>query len=188
MDVDPKSFSNIGKEERDRRNQSRSCYYCGDTNYFKRDCPKITSGHRFNTFVFTAFTPKNHHSLFHSLPMVSIIKEAATSIHAQIPHADNGLIFVPLIFGNNMVPGEYMKVQALLDTGATHSVVSHKFVESINLLMDTVAFTNVNFVVGNGQHVESNSKLTTQIRLSNSTVSSTANITSSSQSRNAVLM
>ncbi|KAL9536418.1 hypothetical protein PS6_011913, partial [Mucor atramentarius] len=99
--------------------------------------------------------------------MVNIIKETATSVHAQIAHADNGLIFVPLVFGN-MVPGEYTKVQALLDTGATHSVVSHKFVESINLLMDTVAFTNVNFVVGNGQHVESNSKLTTQIRLSNS--------------------
>lgn len=168
MDVDPKSFSNISKEERERRNQSRSCYYCGDTNHFKRDCPKITSGHRLNTFVLTAFTPKNYHSAFHSLPMVNIIKETTTSVHAQIAHADNGLIFVPLVFGN-MVPGEYKKVQALLDTGATHSVVSHKFLESTNLLMDTVAFTNnINFVVGNGQHVESNAKVTTQIRLSNS--------------------
>ncbi|KAL9538493.1 hypothetical protein PS6_011540 [Mucor atramentarius] len=128
-DVDPKSFSKISKEERDRRNQSRSCYYCGDTNdHFKRDCPKTTSGHRLNAFVLTtAFTPKNNHSDFHSLPMVNIIKETATSIYAQIAHADNGLlIFVPLVFGNMVPPEEeYKKVEALLDnTGATHSVAS----------------------------------------------------------------
>ena len=167
MEIDSKPFGKISKEERDRRNNSRACYYCGDPSHFRRECPKANTGHRLNTFVLTIFTPKTNNSAFHSLPMVNIVKETATSIHAQIAHADNGLIFVPLVFGN-MVPGEYTKVQALLDTGATHSVVSHKFVESINLLMDTVAFTNVNFVVGNGQHVESNSKLATQIRLSNS--------------------
>ncbi|KAK4514147.1 putative secondary metabolism biosynthetic enzyme [Mucor velutinosus] len=58
MDIDPKpnQSSRISKEERDGCNQNRSCFYCGDSTHFKRDCPKINGGHAVNTFVLNTVT------------------------------------------------------------------------------------------------------------------------------------
>ncbi|KAL7311659.1 hypothetical protein PS15m_009393 [Mucor circinelloides] len=104
MKIDSKPFGKISKEEGDRRNNSRACYYyCEGPSHFRKECLKANTGHRLNTFILTAaFTSQPEKPVFNSLPMShDVVSETTTTTtHLQIPHADNGLIFVPLVFGN----------------------------------------------------------------------------------------
>ncbi|CEP13211.1 hypothetical protein [Parasitella parasitica] len=140
MDIDPKPQSGrVSKEERDRRNQTNSCFYCGDSTHFKKDCPNF--------------------------PSARVVTETIKAIHVEIPHTQDGLLYVPLVFGTTK-SGQFKRIQALLDTGASAFIVRQDLVDSLGLHGETTP-VSATFTVSNGQASLCTSKLNTKIRLSN---------------------
>lgn len=168
MDVDPKPQGRLTRDERDRRSQTNSCFYCGSPDHFKRDCPKFkTATHSLNTFVLNSLVDSSYQQpKFSDLPAARIIKETMRDTHVEIPHTQDGLLYVPLVFGTTK-PGQFKRVQALLDTGASASIVRQDLVDSLRLQGEITPVSTA-FIVGNGQASICKSRLNTRIRISNS--------------------
>ncbi|GAN01729.1 hypothetical protein MAM1_0011c01164 [Mucor ambiguus] len=122
-----------------------------------------------NTFVLNSLITTEQQRLvpkFCDLPAVRLVSETTKNTHVQVPHAQDGLLYVPLVFGTTK-PGQFKRVQALLNIGASMLIVKQDLVDSLALQDDTVP-TSASFIVGNGQATMSSAKLSTKIRISNS--------------------
>jgi hypothetical protein len=140
----------VNQDERVRRNQEKSCYYCGVNGHFSNQCPaKKSNGNRqmiSTVLVGNPTTPSpqdkptiinnvfsNHNALEGKIGLKAITTtDDHECVHIRFEHRNNSRIDLPVRIGSSKSYGS-RNLYALLDTGASTSIISKRLVEDLKL-------------------------------------------------------
>jgi len=182
MDID-RAASNpsrqIPQDERNRRNQDKACYYCGVSGHFSNQCPaKRPNSTRQMVSTIIMGEPSPATSSIHALrmdppyttstPSPSVQRDDLHCVHIRYEHDATNMILLPVCIdgtGHN----RHQLIMALVDTGATVSIISKALVNKLQLQVIPHATGTSPLTVADGSTASSSGTCLTKMRLANTT-------------------